>query len=225
MGFVGVNRKGGTKFQFSKERLRKLVGEAAAQALQKAGLLARRVTQRGMVGGSNKTGRSMPKKPTLRVYGTKDGRPVIGAIYGIPRQDRVSSWAPMAFLRNDIQSDYDFGTKSVVIGPSKVPWLNQLHETGGTANFYVASPKYPRTQYAGKNLPRSMLGYGARGRKGSGMPGSYVGYVTNKPVTDAIPIGSRTLRGRRYMENGFQAYKSKIPEQFRNSIRSSGVLI
>lgn len=224
MAFVGVNRKGGTKFQFSKERLRKLVGDAAAEALQKTGLLVRRNTQRGMVGGSSRSGRAMPKKPQFRMYGTHDGRPVVGAVWGIPRQDKVSSWAPMAFLRNDVQSDYDFGTKSVVIGPSKLPWLNQLHEMGGTSRFWVASPKYPRTEFAGQRLPRKMMSHGSRGKKGGGLPGAYVGYVTNKPVADAIPIGSRTLKDRRYMENGLQASLAKIPEQFRNKIKSSGVL-
>jgi hypothetical protein len=206
-GFVGV--KGGTKFQFSKEKLKTLVGAAVAEALQKAGLEVRRTTQRAMVGGSTPSGR-VRQKATFRVYGEKNGYPVVGAIYGVPRQDKVSSWAPKAFLRNDIQSDYDFATKSVVIGPSKVPWLNKLHEEGGSRTYWVAIGKEPTPIYDGKKLKRSMM------RKGPKGWGAYVGYVTDRPRS--FKIGQRTLQPKRYMKNGLQAGMSKIPEQFRNTI-------
>jgi len=211
MAFVGVNRRGGTKFKFSKEKLKKLVGAAAAEALQKAGLWVRRTTQRGIVGGSTPSGRRPRANPVFRTYGEKDGYPVVGAITRVPRDDKVSSWAPKAFLRNDIESDYDFSTKSVVIGPSKNPWLNQLHEFGGSRTYYVAIGKDPVPTYNGKKIKRSLM------RKGSKGWGAYVGYVTDKPRT--FKIGQRTLKPRRYMENGLQAGISRIPEQFRDTIK------
>lgn len=208
-GFVGT--KGGTKFQFSKEKLRKLVGDAAAEALQKAGLAIRRTTQRGIVGGSTPSGRRPRANPVFRVYGEKDGYPVVGAITRVPRQDKVSSWAPKAFLRNDIQSDYDFATKSVVIGPSKVPWLNQLHEFGGTRTFYVAIGRDPTPIYNNKKLKRSLM------RKGPKGWGAYVGYVTDEPR--AFKIGQRKIEEKGYMAIGLEAGKKSIPAQFRDTIK------
>ena len=213
-GFVGV--KGGTKFQFSKEKLRRLVGDAAAEALQKAGLLVRRKTQRGIVGGSTPSGRRPRANPVFRVYGEKDGYPVVGAITRVPRDDKVSSWAPKAFLRNDIQSDYDFSTKSVVIGPSKKPWLNKLHEEGGSRTFYVAIGRDPTPIYNNKKLKRSLM------RKGPKGWGAYVGYVTDRPR--AFKIGQRKIKDRRYMENGLQAALSGIPAQFRDTIKGPNLI-
>lgn len=216
MAFVGVNRKGGTKFKFSKEKLRRLVGDAAAEALQKAGLWVRRTTQRGMVGGSTTSGRRPRAKPVFRIYGEKDGYPVVGAITRVPREDKVSTWAPKAFLRNDIQSDYDFSTKSVVVGPSKDPWLNQLHEFGGSRTYWVSIGKEPTPIYNGTKLKRSLM------RKGPKGWGAYVGYVIDRPR--AFKIGQRTIKGRKYMENGLQAGMSKIPAQFRDTIKGPNLV-
>ena len=215
MGFVGTRRRGGTKFNWNKDKLKKLIGEAAAQALQKAGLEVRRITQRGMVGGSTTSGRTGRKNPVFRIYGEKDGYPVVGAITKVPREGKVSSWAPKAFLRNDIQSDWDAGTKSVVVGPSKAPWLNQLHEFGGSRSFWVSIGKEPTPLYNGKKLPRSMM------RKGSKGWGAYVGYVTDRPRM--FSIGKRTLQPRKYMENGVQASMHKIPQQFRDKIKTGNI--
>jgi hypothetical protein len=215
MAFVGVNRRGGTKFKWNKGKLTKLIGEAAAQALQKAGLEVRRTTQRAMVGGSTGSGRTGRKNPVFRIYGEKDGYPVVGAITKVPRDDKVSTWAPKAFLRNDIQSDWDAGTKSVVVGPSKAPWLNQLHEFGGSRSYWVSIGKDPTPFYNGKKLPKRLM------RKGSKGWGAYVGYVTDRPRS--FSIGKRTLRPRAYMEIGLQASMRKIPEQFRDKIKTGNI--
>jgi hypothetical protein len=223
MGFVGVNRRGGTKFHWNKTALKQLIGEAAAQALQKAGLEVRRKTQRGMVGGSTTTGRSLRKTPVFREYGVKDGLKVIGAIRQVARPDKVSTWSPRAWLRNDIQSDWDSSTQSVVIGPSKSPWLNQLHEFGGVERYWVAASRQHKW-YRGFSIPKRFLADGkqtrdARGRFGPKLIGAYVGPVVNRKYgPNAIYIGSRTLRGRGYMEIGLQASMHKIPQQFRNTL-------
>jgi hypothetical protein len=210
MAFVGGNRRGGTRFHWNKGKLEKLIGTAAAEALQKAGLLVRRNTQRSMVGGSTPSGRTPRKNPIFRVYGEFDGYPVIGAIRKVPRPDKVSSWAPSAFLRNDIQSDWDHGSRSVVVGPSKEPWLNQLHEFGGSKSYYVAIPRTPAPYYGGKKVPKSLQ------RKGSKGWGAYVGYVTDRPT--GFPIGVRQISGKGYMEIGLQRSLNKIPQQFHNAI-------
>ena len=212
MAFVGVNRKGGTKFNWNKAGLRRLIGEAAAQALQKAGLLVRRNTQRSMAGGGEGGGRVVPAKPKFRMYGSKDGYPVVGAFHAVPREGKVSTWAPKAWLRNDIQSDWDNGTRSVVVGPSRAPWLNQLHEFGGTKRYWVATTKWPRDELYGHKVPQKMRSGGRKGR-------AYVGYIVDRPTANSISIGSRTLRGRGYMKAGLEKSMAKIPEQFRNTIR------
>ena len=47
----------------------------------------------------------------------------------------VKSWAPRRFLYKDLKYYWDDGAKSVVIGPYSAPWLNRLHEFGGTLRF------------------------------------------------------------------------------------------
>jgi hypothetical protein len=227
MAFVGVNRRGGTKFNWNKNGLKQLIGEAAAQALQKAGLQVRRSTQRGMVGGSTRTGRTWSKrKPQFRMYGIKDGLPVVGAIRQVASLDKVSTWAPKAWLRNDIESDWDHASRSVVVGPSKTPWLNQLHEFGGVEHYWVAASLHYKT-YRGVSIPQKFLASGKQGRDASGrftkrLRGAYVGPVVNRKYgQNAIYIGSRNLRGRGYMEIGLQASLSKIRPCFLNTISKS----
>lgn len=52
---------------------------------------------------------------------------------GTPRAEGkpVKSWAPGRFIYNDIAYFLDSSTGTVVVGPYKQPWLNQLHEFGG----------------------------------------------------------------------------------------------
>lgn len=231
-GFIGLTYRDGsgrtrqTKFNWSKPHVKRLIGDAAAIALQKAGMECRRSTQRMMVGGSTKTGRVSRKVPVWRQYGMKDGYPLVAAIRKVARPDKVSSWAPMAWLRNDIQSDFDAKTQSVVIGPHKSPWLNQLHEFGGTVNVYLVHQKYPVTEFAGKKIPRKMQADGKPYRDSKGKArrriGAYAGWLSNYPIPGATRIGSRKVNGRGYMEIGLQAMIHKIPAQFQNTIRTSG---
>lgn len=213
MAFVGVNRKGGTKFNWNKAEVVKLIGAASAQALQRAGLLVRRNSQRQMKGGGSTSGRVVPKEPTFRVYGTKDGYPVVGAFHAVPVLDKVSTWSPRAWLRNDIEADWDNTRKSVVIGPSKAPWLNQLHEFGGTRQYWIGGTKWPRREIFGKRLPRKITG-GSSGR-------AYVGYIVDRPSSSSISIGSRRVSGRGYMKKGLDKSLPDIPQQFRNRIRKN----
>lgn len=226
MGLTWVDSKGNrrkTKFNWHTDAKR-VIGAASAVALQKAGMQVRRSTQRMMVGGSTKTGRSLRAKPVWWHVGEKDGYPVVAYVRKVPRPDKVSSWAPLAFLRNDVQSDYDARTQSVVIGPSKFPWLNQLHEFGGQVNVYLQHTKYPVKEYGGHALPRKFQrvtentvgGKGGRKRKAKSLRGAYVGIFDNRRGN--FRVGTRTVRGRAYMEIGLQASLYKIPEQFRNTI-------
>lgn len=221
VGFMGLTwvdasgRRQRTKFNWHTDAKR-LIGAAAAIALQKAGMEVRRTTQRQMVGGSTKSGRKLRANPVWWRVGEKDGYPVVAYVRKVPRDDKVSSWSPQAFLRNDVQSDYDARTESVVIGPSKFPWLNQLHEFGGTATYHLQRTKYPVKEYGGFAVPKKhqRVTTGPRGKKT--YSGAYVGIFSNRGGN--FRIGTRSLRGRAYMEIGLQAAMGKIPAQFRNTI-------
>ena len=221
LGLTWVDSKGTrqkTKFNWSKGELQRLVGPAAAVALQKAGLEVRKATQRSMVGGATPTGRQLRAKPVWWKVGEKDGYPVVAYVKKVPRPDKVSSWAPKAFLRNDVQSDWDPRTRSVVIGPSKFPWLNKLHEFGGSVNVYVSHGKYPAKTFAGENIPRRLqrkVGRG-KGRGRGSFDGAYVGVFNNRG--GSFRVGTRQVKGRRYMEIGLMRSINKIPQQFRNTM-------
>lgn len=213
-GFVG-ERGGKTKFNWNKAELTRLIGKASAVALQKAGLEVRKSTQRGIVGGSTRTGRKPLAKPRWWKVGQKGNYPVVAFVKKVPRPDKVSSWSPQAFLRNDIEADFDPRSRSIVIGPSKVPWLNQLHEFGGAVNVYVRHGKYPVTQFGGHKVPQSMLATG-KGRGRTKARGAYVGVFDN--TRGDFFVGTRQVRARRYMEIGLLAAMPKIPKQFQNRI-------
>lgn len=233
VGFIGLTwtdskgRKQATKFNWNKDAKR-LIGAAAAIALQKAGMEVRRNTQRQMVGGSTKTGRSLRSNPVWWKVGEKDGYPVVAYVRKVPRPDKVSSWAPRAFLRNDVQSDYDTRSESVVIGPSKFPWLNQLHEFGGPVSVYLQHTRYPVKEYGGHQVPRKFqrqykyrANVNGKRRTVTSLRGAYVGIFDNDHGD--FVVGVRNVRGRGYMAIGLQASLHKIPSQFRNTINYGNV--
>lgn len=202
---------GRTKFSWDGETVKRLVGEAAAKALQNAGMDVRKSTQRMM---SNRKPLSVPR---FWVVGERDGIPMVAVVRQIPKPDKVTSWKtggvyPKGFLRQDIQTDFDNATQSVVIGPSKAPWLNQLHEFGGTVPLYFLSSNTPRREYQGRRLPNSLIGN----------TGAYVGILRNTANRGSISLGTRTVRGRAYMEIGLQASIHRIPPQFQDTLRRSG---
>lgn len=219
--FVGT-RGGKTKFQWSKGLLQREIGKAAAIALQKAGLEVRKQTQRGMVGGGSRSGRQPLKRPKFWKVGERNGYNMVAIVRQVPRPDKVSSWAPQAFLRNDIEAQFDQTTKSIVIGPSKEPWLNQLHEIGGTVPLYFVGSDKPQVSTRGLMLPTSVMRTGGptrgRGSRSARRRGAYVGYMVNQPQRGAISLGTRKVRPRRYMEIGLLASMKKIPQQFRDTI-------
>jgi hypothetical protein len=216
---IGVTRR--TKFRWHTEELKQRIGAGSAVALQKVGLNVRRNTQRSMVGGSTPSGRKSSAPKWWKV-GERRGYPVVAYVTQVPRPDKVSSWAPKAFLRNDVQSDYDPSSKSVVIGPSKVPWLNQLHEFGGSVNVFVRHGEFPVQTFAGKPVPRKMQAVKSqlRSRSRRGIKdvarGAYVGVFSN--TSGNFRVGTRRVRDRNYMALGLDRSMSGIPKQFQGLI-------
>lgn len=228
-GFVGTTwrdvrgRRQQTKFQWNKGELEKAIGAGAAIALQKAGLEVRKATQRMMVGGSTPSGRAVRKVPQWWKVGEKDGYPVVAYVKKVPRPDKVSSWAPRAFLRNDVQSDWDPRSRSVVIGPSKFPWLNQLHEFGGNVRVFVRHMDTPVRQFGGHKVPRKYQKSRINDRGKTVYEGAYVGVFSNRG--GKFTVGSRKVRGRAYMEIGLQRSINKIPKLFQDSIRYGNIRV
>jgi hypothetical protein len=122
---------------FDVPAVRRTLGETTFRALSKAGNDVREATKRGI-------GQRAPKKTKKWKRKAGIGRltEFHGGLYqditpygsGKPRPagQPAKSWAPKRFLYRDIFDYYDRSSKSVVIGPEKAAWLNQLHEFGGT---------------------------------------------------------------------------------------------
>ena len=121
---------------FDVPRVRRAIGEANFEALSKAGMDVRDAAKRAI-------GQRAPARTNRWRRTQRQNRPVefLGGLYkditpigsGKPRApgQPAKSWSPKRFLYRDIRYYYDFATRSVVIGPERAPWLNQLHEFGG----------------------------------------------------------------------------------------------
>jgi hypothetical protein len=203
-----------TTFQWAE--LKGRVGAARAVALKRAGMEVRRATQRSM---------SVRKELTFPRFfegGTRDGQRLIIKRYMVPKPDRVTSWKterwPKGFLRSDIISDYDAATQSVVIGPKMIPRLNRLHEVGGTVSLWFTPGVTPR------RAPARMRGavFGTltnfnRGRKVLNKDTARYEKQT-EDLGGAFFWGRRRVKPRRYMRQGLDKARDKIPSAFQDFI-------
>lgn len=75
---------------------------------------------------------------------------MIGSGKPRPAGKPIKSWGPKRFLYNDIIFAWDSLRGTIVIGPYRVPWLQQLHEFGGkvTQTAYLAGKETARWAYA-----------------------------------------------------------------------------
>ena len=185
-----------SKFKWEHVRSRLAVGRE--RALKIAGSDVRRATQRAM---SNRK----PIKEKLIDLGVVNGERLVAKRRQIAIPDKVTSWKtarfPKGFLRSDIQYDYDATTDSVVVGPTRLPKLNKLHEVGGQVQLWFVRTRSPAS------VPRRLSG------------GAVFGITSNTPAgTNPIEIGSRRVRARRYMQNGLDDAKPNLAEAFRDAI-------
>ncbi len=112
------------------QRLSKSIGDVNNKTLSLCGRDIQEAAKRGV-------GQAAPKR---RAAGSPVVVEINGGLYvdatyesGAPRKAGrpVKSWAPNRFLYRDIVYFLDASTGTVVVGPYKAPWLNQLHEFGG----------------------------------------------------------------------------------------------
>lgn len=185
-----------TKFKWQHVRSRLAVGRE--RALKIAGSDVRRATQRAM---SNRK----PIKEKLIDIGVINGERLVAKRRQIAIPEKVTSWKtarfPKGFLRSDIQYDYDATTDSVVVGPTRLPKLNKLHEIGGQVQLWFVRTRAPAS------VPRRLSG------------GAIFGITSNTPAgTDPVKLGSRRVKARRYMQKGLDNAKPKLAEAFRDTI-------
>lgn len=115
---------------FDRPQIRRAMDKANRRALSKAGLDIRSA-QRSAIGGR-------APKPT----GNKTREKIImhGGVYtdvsnyGKPRAPGrpIKSYSPKRWVYRALVFAYDSSRRSVVVGPNRTPWLNRLHEFGGT---------------------------------------------------------------------------------------------
>jgi hypothetical protein len=181
-------------------RVRRRLGEANARALKIAGMRVQEKTQREM---SNRAPLNSPRQWKI---GTKDGRDLVALVKRVPRGDKVTSWKTgrnsKGFLRADVRYFFDLRRGSVVIGPSKAPAINQLHEFGGSRpiHFYATGggPKKSR------KFKDPIFGQLATGK------------LAGRTPTYTI---QRRVKPRRFMAQGIAKAKSGIPKAFRDTLK------
>jgi len=195
---VGARNTPTKKTKFRWDHVVKRYGEGRARALRIAGAEVRRGTQRSM------SLRSPLSTPRLVDLGMVNGERLVAKRTQVPKLDRVTSWRtttfPKGFLRSDIQYDYDSATDTVVVGPTRLPRLNRLHEIGGTINLYFVRTGPP------VRVPRKFRG------------GTVFGVQRNRPVGDAIALGTRRVKARRFMARGLEVSRDKIAPAWRDKI-------
>lgn len=105
----------------------------------------------------------------------------------------VKSWAPRRWIYNDIKYYWDSAAKAVVIGPYRTPWLNRLHEFGGSeklVGWVIGGPVARRAKSIrdrGGRIPR---------RPDGGLETGYIRWV-------AAGYGFKGLR----VKGGIRAWK------------------
>lgn len=187
------------KTKFKWDHVLHRYGEGRARALRIAGAEVRRGTQRSM------SLRTPLKTPRLVDLGVVNGERLVAKRTQIPKADRVTSWRtvtfPKGFLRSDIQYDYDPATDTVVVGPTRLPRLNRLHEIGGSINLFFVRTGPP------VRVPRRFRG------------GTVFGIQANRPIgKDAISLGTRRVKARRFMARGLEVSRDKIAPAWRDKI-------
>ena len=187
---------GPSKFKW--DHVRDKVQEARRRSLKIAGMEIRRSAQRSMANPK-------PKQPKLIDLGVVNGERLIAKRTQTPKPDRVSSWKtsrfPKGFLRSDIQYDYDAASDTVVVGPAKLPKLNKLHEVGGSVQLWFVRTSPPA------KVPRKFSG------------GAVFGIQSNRPSgEDSIRLGTRRVKSRKFMAQGLDKARGKIPDAFRDSL-------
>jgi hypothetical protein len=202
-----------TRYFLDTAYVKKRLGEGVRKALTKAGAMVYRSCQKQFL-----TGRKS-KSPTFRQIGEWQGKPLVEQQTRKPKPGRITSWrtrrSPKGFMRSSLGFEYDFSTKSVVVGPRRNRWLNVMHEKGGgdTQRLYL--------RRRGKMVSAKKL----TGRaKFNGATKVYVGtFLSSRTRGRAWLIATARTRSIRVRSSKFQAkglekVRTKIPSKFKDCV-------
>ena len=137
-----------TEWFLTTAKVQKLLGKARAKALNYQGGLVRKIARQSI----RKKGkaRAEPKSEKAKARWKREVMRTPASPPGTP------PFTHTGFLRQDIQYALMPGTRTVVVGPYRTPWLNQLHEFGG---------EMPMVQYRGATGRAFWYRAGARQRR------------------------------------------------------------
>jgi len=211
-----------TRYFLDTAYVKKRLGEGVRKALTKAGAMVYRSCQKQFLAGRKS------KSPTFRQIGEWQGKPLVEQQTRKPKPGRITSWrtrrAPKGFMRSSLGFEYDFSTKSVVVGPRRNRWLNVMHEKGGgdTQRLYLRRKGKPVST-------RKLGGIGGvssnRDRRGR-FAGTLV-YVGTFLSSRTKPGGSlvatartRSIRVRssKFQAKGLEKVRTKIPSKFKDCV-------
>jgi hypothetical protein len=202
-----------TKFFLDRKHVIARVGKGRAKALTKAGAMVYRSCQSQFLRGR------ATSRGTNRTAGTWRGLPLVERRTRRSNGSRITSWRsarnPDGFMRKSMAFAFDPSSQTVVVGPQRKGWLNELHEKGGTARQTL----YLR--FGGRPVPMQRA-YGLR-RTGSRFNMAYVGtYLYPRPSARSFVATSRSrtvrVRADRFQRKGLDKVRARIPEKFKDQI-------
>lgn len=209
---------------FDRTAVRKMLGEANARALSKAGLDIQQAVKQAI-------GSRAPRVSNKWKLGSRRPYQYKGGLYrdatpnaAKPRQagQPMKSWEPRRWTYRGIRFYYDKGRKTVVVGPDRTAWLYRLHEYGGTLNqtAYAMGIEQAKTALSRQNKGRPI------GTTANGLPRTGVIVWTSRKMRTGglwTPIGRRTAKypARPYVGSALVARRiSKLRERFKNTLKS-----
>lgn len=229
---------------FDRPKITRMVDDMTRRSLSLAGRDVQQAAKKGI-------GNAAPRQTKAGARAVKAGAIVefVGGLYkdltmldsGKPRPagKPIKSWNPKRFTYRDIFYYASRGTfgPTVVIGPAKAAWLNQLHEFGGTLTLtaYRIGVSAARNAYLRKTASRGRDSRGRFTRGGDGAPNR------NQFEYGALIWANKRMRNSRKWERttktkqaryparpfmqgaaGVQKAAAKANEKFRNMLRRAG---
>lgn len=176
-----------TEWFLTTEKVQKLLGRARAKALNYQGGLVRKIARQSIK--QKGKARKEPKSEKAKARWKREVMRTPASPPGTP------PFTHTGFLRQDIQYALMPGTHTVVVGPYRSPWLNELHEFGG---------QLPMVQY--RRQRGRPFWYRAAGRK------SRHWEATGKRKTFKYPA-------RPYMHPALSKVMQRLPRAWEATVR------
>lgn len=226
---------------FDRAKVRRMMDDMTNRCLSLAGRDVQQAAKKGIGNGRPKITKGAARANASKIVEFQGGlyEDFTTAVSGKPRAPGkpIKSWAPKRFVYNHIRYYMSRGLfgPTAVIGPDTAPWLNQLHEFGGTVTFTAFR--------IGERAAR--LGYLRRhgGRQGRDERGRYTTVLRGRNQFEygllywadkrrrftrqwerTSMTKQVTYPARPFMQGaaGVQKAAAKANEKFRNALRRAG---